>query len=120
MWRVRENPALYNIASRLMGGRRDLWVDIPGRGKNRINSAYRDGPAAVVQTVQANLGIPVHHYVEIDFSGLQYRQNRYFEPLAFKVFNGLQHCFVFDSGGDDVASILVRSLTGKTQNCQVV
>ena len=30
---------------------RDLWVEIPGRGKNRINSAYRDGPAAVVPSL---------------------------------------------------------------------
>jgi hypothetical protein len=43
MWRVRENPALYNIASRLMGGRRDLWVDInrciqklPGKGEEEF------------------------------------------------------------------------------------
>ena len=65
---------------------RDLWVDIPGRGKNRINSAYRDGPAAVVQTVQANLGIPVHHYVEIDFSG--------FKSLV-EALGGVEMCFMF-------------------------
>ena len=28
MWRVRENPALYNIARHLIGGRRELWVDV--------------------------------------------------------------------------------------------
>ena len=65
---------------------RDLWVDIPGRGKNRINSAYRDGPAAVVQTVQTNLGIPLHHYVEIDFSG--------FKALV-EALGGVQMCFMF-------------------------
>jgi hypothetical protein len=39
MWRIRENPELYAIARHLMGGRRDLWVDInrciqklPGKG----------------------------------------------------------------------------------------
>ncbi len=63
---------------------RDLWVEIPGRGKNRINSAYRDGPAAVVQTVQANLGIPVHHYVEVDFSG--------FKSLVDAI-GGVEMCF---------------------------
>lgn len=63
---------------------RDLWVEIPGRGKNRINSAYRDGPAAVVQTVQANLGIPLHHYVEIDFSG--------FKSLVDAI-GGVEMCF---------------------------
>src|SRR5688572_1987823 len=46
---------------------RDLWVDIPGRGNSRINSAYNDGPAVLVQTVQQALGLPIHHYVEVDF-----------------------------------------------------
>jgi LCP family protein required for cell wall assembly len=51
---------------------RDLYVDVPGHsGKRRINSAYNDGPATLVQTVQQSLGIPVHHYVEIDFPGFK-------------------------------------------------
>jgi LCP family protein required for cell wall assembly len=50
---------------------RDLWVDIPGRdNKSRINAAYQDGPAVLVQTVQL-LGIPIQHYVEIDFQGFK-------------------------------------------------
>ncbi len=50
---------------------RDLWVDIPGRDNpNRINAAFQDGPATLIQTVQG-LGIPVHHYVEIDFQGFK-------------------------------------------------
>ena len=50
---------------------RDLWVDIPGRDNpSRINAAYQDGPATLVQTVQG-LGIPVHHYVEVDFQGFK-------------------------------------------------
>lgn len=49
---------------------RDLYVTVPGHdGKRRINAAYNDGPAVLVQTVQQELGIPVHHYVEIDFVG---------------------------------------------------
>ncbi|MEO6122353.1 MAG: LCP family protein [Ilumatobacteraceae bacterium] len=50
---------------------RDLWVDIPGRKKpSRINAAYQDGPATLIQTVQG-LGIPIHHYVEVDFQGFK-------------------------------------------------
>jgi LCP family protein required for cell wall assembly len=50
---------------------RDLWVDIPGReNKSRINAAYQDGPATLIRTVQG-LGIPVHHYVEVDFQGFK-------------------------------------------------
>lgn len=46
---------------------RDLWVE----GRRRINSAYVDGPATLVQVVQRELGVPIHHYVEIDFSGFK-------------------------------------------------
>jgi LCP family protein required for cell wall assembly len=47
---------------------RDLFVTIvPGGGEQRINSAYNDGPASLIQTVQENLGIPVHRYMEVDF-----------------------------------------------------
>ena len=49
---------------------RDLWVDIPGHGTQRINSAYNHGPEVLVETVQG-LGIPVHHYIEIDFVGFK-------------------------------------------------
>ena len=51
---------------------RDLYVQIVGRDSpSRINSAYRDGPAVLVQTVQTALGLPVHHYVEINFNGFK-------------------------------------------------
>jgi len=46
---------------------RDLWVTDPATGQlGRINSTYNAGPANLIQTVQ-NLGIPVHHYIEINF-----------------------------------------------------
>jgi len=49
---------------------RDLKMQIPGEGTNRINAAFVfGGPDLLVQTIQTNLGIPIHHYVEIDFSG---------------------------------------------------
>ena len=47
---------------------RDLWVTNVKTGqKGRINGAYNDSQANLVRTVTANLGIPVHHYVEVDF-----------------------------------------------------
>jgi LCP family protein required for cell wall assembly len=50
---------------------RDLKVDIPGHGTNRINASYvLGGPDLLVQTIQAETGIPIHHYVEIDFAGV--------------------------------------------------
>lgn len=49
---------------------RDLRVSIPGAGTNRINAAYVvGGPDMLVQVLQEEVGIPVHHYVEIDFGG---------------------------------------------------
>jgi LCP family protein required for cell wall assembly len=66
---------------------RDLWVNVPGHdGKRRINSAFNDGPAVLVQTVQQELGIPIHHYVEVDFSG--------FKSLIDSI-GGVELCFLY-------------------------
>jgi LCP family protein required for cell wall assembly len=49
---------------------RDLWVTVAGTGKEqRINTAYSQSAQAVVDTVQESLGIPIHHFVEVDFQG---------------------------------------------------
>ena len=49
---------------------RDLRVNIVGHGTNKINAAYAFGGGSLtVQTVRENTGIPIHHYVEIDFYG---------------------------------------------------
>ncbi len=51
---------------------RDLWVPIAGTGKRqRINTAYGLGKQVLTDTVQDYLGIPIHHYIEVDFSGFQ-------------------------------------------------
>jgi LCP family protein required for cell wall assembly len=59
---------------------RDLWVTIPGYGEGRINTAHfigdsRDypggGPALAKKTVWYALGIPVHYYVRINFTGFE-------------------------------------------------
>lgn len=50
---------------------RDWKSDIPGHGTNRINAAYvLGGPDLLVETVQSETGIPINHYVEIDFAGV--------------------------------------------------
>lgn len=53
---------------------RDLWVDIPGNdsgisGMNRINAAYDGGPDLLIQTIEQDLGIPINHYMAVDFPG---------------------------------------------------
>ena len=59
---------------------RDLWVNIPGYGQNRINQAFRlgqikahpgGGPALLKETIAANLGITIDYYVQIDFAGFE-------------------------------------------------
>lgn len=51
---------------------RDLWVEIAGTGRSqRINSAYNEGADRLAATVSQSLGIPVHHYVEVDFVGFK-------------------------------------------------
>lgn len=57
---------------------RDLWVTIPGVGENRINTAHfyaeaqepGSGPAATMETIQLNFGVPVQYYVRIKFDGI--------------------------------------------------
>lgn len=57
---------------------RDLWVPIPGYSEGRINTAHflgdlykhpGGGPALAVQTIEYNLGVPIHYYVRINFHG---------------------------------------------------
>lgn len=58
---------------------RDLWVDIPGHGPDRINTAdflgeaaeEGGGPELVRRTLEENLGIPVQHFVRVDFQGFK-------------------------------------------------
>jgi LCP family protein required for cell wall assembly len=57
---------------------RDLWVNVPGVGEQRINTAYffaeagemGAGPQAAMQTIRENFGIPVSYYALIHMYGL--------------------------------------------------
>ncbi len=47
---------------------RDLYVVIPGFEQNRINTAHVfGGPSLAMQTVSDNFGIPIQHYVRVNF-----------------------------------------------------
>ena len=48
---------------------RDLWVNIAGTTRqNRINSAFKStDPNRLVDTIQKSFGIPVDHYVNVNF-----------------------------------------------------
>lgn len=56
---------------------RDLWVNVPGYGYNRINAAYMfgegsqlpgGGPGLAVRTVEEFLGIEINYYAVVDFN----------------------------------------------------
>src|SRR5580658_7496982 len=56
---------------------RDTWVEMSGipansglSGPNKINTAFNDGPVPLVQTIQNTFGIPIEHFVVVDFGGL--------------------------------------------------
>lgn len=54
--------------STMMSIPRDLWVRLANSGEmGRINGAYNQGPANLVQTIKDNLDVPVHHYMEVGF-----------------------------------------------------
>jgi LCP family protein required for cell wall assembly len=55
---------------------RDMWVNIPGSGYGRINTAFSigagaklpgGGPGLAMQTVSQFLGVPVNYYAQVDF-----------------------------------------------------
>ncbi|MEL4504877.1 LCP family protein [Luteococcus sp. H138] len=49
---------------------RDLYVSIPGQGKNKINAAYAfGGTPLLVQTLQPLAGVPIDHVAKVDFNG---------------------------------------------------
>ncbi|MFP3391426.1 LCP family protein [Brevibacillus sp. SIMBA_040] len=51
---------------------RDTYVDIPGNGSSRINSAIVDGgPELAMKTVSQFTGLPVDRYVITDFEGFK-------------------------------------------------
>lgn len=55
---------------------RDLWVEIPGHGADRINAAFeggleRGGPGLMAQTVANLTGLRIDHFLYVDLAGFQ-------------------------------------------------
>jgi LCP family protein required for cell wall assembly len=63
-------------ATAVMSIPRDLLVDIPGLGRDRINAAYNGGPKRSVQTVKNLLDIGITHVVNVNFNGFQRAVNK--------------------------------------------
>ena len=63
---VRIDPRTHLIS--LLSLPRDLWVDIPGFGQDKINAAFSDGgPKTVLQTVKQLTGLRVNYLVGVNF-----------------------------------------------------
>lgn len=64
VWRV--NPATRQLA--VLSFPRDLYVQVEGGGRARINTAYRrDDPERLRATLARNFGIDIDHYIQVDF-----------------------------------------------------
>jgi LCP family protein required for cell wall assembly len=51
---------------------RDLYVPVAGTdGSAKINSAFNRGPGQLVQTIQQSLGVPIQHYLLVNFDGFR-------------------------------------------------
>ena len=65
---VRLDPETKSIS--MLSLPRDLQVDIPGVGLDKMNEAYSyGGPALVIKTFKQLTGLPVNGWIEVNFAG---------------------------------------------------
>lgn len=69
MWVVRVDPAQRQAL--VVSFPRDLWVHVPGIGLTKINASNNGGPQKVIDTMKADFGININHYVQIDYKSFQ-------------------------------------------------
>jgi LCP family protein required for cell wall assembly len=52
---------------------RDLYIPIaPAFRNDRINTAYDpESPQRLIETIKTNFNVPIHHYAEVNFKGLE-------------------------------------------------
>jgi LCP family protein required for cell wall assembly len=71
---------------------RDLWVHIPGRGEDRINTSFEGGvngggPFGVAKTIHRLTGLKVNHFLYVDLLGFQ---------QVVDSLGGVEMCIPFD------------------------
>lgn len=76
---VHLNPRMNRVS--MLSVPRDLTVDVPGFGSNKVNAAYAIGeqqlgagygPSLAKATVSQLVGVPVHNVVVVNFDGFQH------------------------------------------------
>jgi len=61
-----------NNSLKLTSLMRDLYIDIPGHGKNRLNAAYAKGGIELLyQTIEQNFGIEIDGYCMVNFEAFE-------------------------------------------------
>ena len=51
---------------------RDSWLPQPNGNYNRLNAAFHSGgPALLAQTLSKNFGVPINHYVQLNFTAFE-------------------------------------------------
>lgn len=87
-------PATKQLA--LLSIPRDLYVDLPGMGRQRINAAINKGPDLLIQAIHDQLGIDINHYIDIDFDSFRQITDAvggvqvYFPTQARDLYSGLR------------------------------
>jgi LCP family protein required for cell wall assembly len=72
---VRLDPQTGSVS--MLSVPRDLMVDIPGYGTNKINAAYSFGGARLaLEVVRQLLGVPINDFVDINFDGFKQVVNK--------------------------------------------
>lgn len=67
---LRVDPAVHKAW--MLSFPRDLYVKIPGGYFGRINTALTlGGPPKLIETIQTDFGIPIHHYLQVNFYGFE-------------------------------------------------
>ena len=71
---VHSDPALQKVA--ILSFPRDLWVEIPGHGFDKINAAFEGGvngggPLLVAKTLTKLTGLRINHFLYVDLGGFQ-------------------------------------------------
>jgi polyisoprenyl-teichoic acid--peptidoglycan teichoic acid transferase len=97
-------------ATAVMSIPRDLKVNIPGHGYDKINAAYAiGGPSLSVRTIRSLLHIPINHVVNINFGGFR----RAVDRLGCVYTDVDRHYFNDNNppygGGSDYATIDVKA-----------
>ena len=67
---LRVDPQTQHAA--LLSLPRDLYVNLAGGGKGRINSALAlGGPQRLIETIKQDYNIPINHYAMVNFTGFE-------------------------------------------------